>query len=267
MYIKTQRLELKPITPAAFKALVDLLTDATVGKTYMVPEFPDRAAAEPLAQRLMALSEDPGRIVAGVFLEDELIGLFNETEVNGSTIEVGYALLPQYYNRGYATEMLTGAIETLFARGFCRVVAGAFEENPASLRVMEKSGMQRLARRETVTYRRKDHGCVYYAATRGIRVKITAIRKASYQDLMAQYENPIQHACDVEEGMRWFSDQGQKPQGFCDSAWESVAPFVAELARGGGYFYENWMKDPYSAMISCNDGFRPVSFYLEVVEG
>jgi uncharacterized repeat protein (TIGR04076 family) len=45
-----------------------------------------------------------------------------------------------------------------------------------------------------------------------------------------------------------------------------VAAFVKTLAEGGGNFYDGWMKNPYSAMLSCNDGFRPVSFYLEVVE-
>ena len=42
--------------------------------------------------------------------------------------------------------------------------------------------------------------------------------------------------------------------------------FVKELANGGGNFYDGWMKDPHSAMISCNDGFRPVSFYLEALD-
>ena len=97
-------------------------------------------------------------------------------------------------------------------------------------------------------------------------VKITAIRKASYPDLMAQYENPIEHACDVREGQVFFSQNGEKPEGFCESAWQSMACFVEELARGGGNFYDGWMKNPHSAMISCNDGFRPVSFYIETVE-
>ena len=57
-------------------------------------------------------------------------------------------------------------------------------------------------------------------------VKITAIRKTEYPDLMAKYENPIEHTCDVEEGMTWISENGQKPEGFCDSAWDSVASFV-----------------------------------------
>ena len=97
-------------------------------------------------------------------------------------------------------------------------------------------------------------------------VKITAIRKTCYPDLMAQYENPIAHTCDVEEGMVWLCVNGEKPEGFCDSAWDSVSSFVKTLAQGGGNFYDGWMKNPYSAMISCNDGFRPVSFYLETVE-
>ena len=41
---------------------------------------------------------------------------------------------------------------------------------------------------------------------------------------------------------------------------------VVALAYGGGDFYDGWMKNPKSAMISCNDGFRPVSFYLEALE-
>lgn len=98
------------------------------------------------------------------------------------------------------------------------------------------------------------------------KVKITAIRKTCYPDLMAKYENPMEHACDVKEGMTWVCVDGQKPDNFCDSAWSSIAPFAQALARGEGNFYDGWMKNPHSAMISCNDGFRPVSFYLETVE-
>ncbi len=94
-------------------------------------------------------------------------------------------------------------------------------------------------------------------------VKITAIRKASYPDLSAIYENPIEHACDIAEGDVFISVDGKCPEGFCDSAWESTRSFVEELAGGGDNFYDGWMKNPYPAMISCNDGFRPVSFYIE----
>ena len=98
------------------------------------------------------------------------------------------------------------------------------------------------------------------------KIRITAIRKAYYPDLMEQYENPIQHACDVTEGQTWIANGWCKPAGFCDSAWDSISPFVMTLAHGGGDFYDGWMKNPRSAMISCNDGFRPVSFYLETLD-
>ena len=98
------------------------------------------------------------------------------------------------------------------------------------------------------------------------KVKITAIRKIWHQDLSAKYENPIEHSCDIEEGQVFISCQGQKPEGLCDSAWESMQTFVTELANGGGNFFDGWMKNPHSAMISCNDGFRPVSFLLETME-
>lgn len=98
-------------------------------------------------------------------------------------------------------------------------------------------------------------------------IKITAVRKARYDDLINKYENPIEHPCDIEEGDVFVSRGGKRPEGLCDSAWESMRYFVEELAGGGGNFYDGWMKDPHSAMISCNDGFRPVSFYIEILNG
>jgi uncharacterized repeat protein (TIGR04076 family) len=97
-------------------------------------------------------------------------------------------------------------------------------------------------------------------------VRITAVRRTVYEDLMAEYENPIQHTCDVQIGQVWISRGGAMPEGMCPSAWESMRPFVEALARGEGNFYDGWMKNPLSAMISCNDGFRPLSFYLEAID-
>ena len=98
------------------------------------------------------------------------------------------------------------------------------------------------------------------------QVRITAVRQTVYRDLMAQYENPIEHTCDVCPGQQWISLDGQRPEGLCPSAWEVMRPFVESLARGEGNFFDGWMQNPMSAMISCNDGFRPFSFYIEVIE-
>ena len=98
------------------------------------------------------------------------------------------------------------------------------------------------------------------------KVRITVMRKASYPDLMEKYENPIEHACDAEEGQVFICNGWAKPENFCPSAWETLSPFVLALSHGAENFYDGWMKDPRSAMLSCNDGFRPVSFLLEATD-
>ena len=98
------------------------------------------------------------------------------------------------------------------------------------------------------------------------KVKITAIRKVRHEDLIQLYENPIEHACDVKEGQSWVSANGECPHGLCPEAWKSMREFVQALANGEGNFFDGWMKNPKSAMISCNDGFRPVSFLLEALD-
>lgn len=98
------------------------------------------------------------------------------------------------------------------------------------------------------------------------KCKITVMKVACYQDLMAQYENPIANACDMKEGMVFIANGWHKPAGMCDSAWESMSPFVMALSHGAEDFYEGWMKNKKSAMISCNDGFRPVSFLIEALD-
>lgn len=97
-------------------------------------------------------------------------------------------------------------------------------------------------------------------------VRITVLRRTEYPDLMALYENPIEHLCDLKVGQVFISRGGGCPQGLCGEAWGSMRSFVEELARGGGNFFDGWMKDPHTALISCNDGFRPVSFLLEAID-
>ncbi|MBR3627474.1 MAG: TIGR04076 family protein [Elusimicrobia bacterium] len=97
-------------------------------------------------------------------------------------------------------------------------------------------------------------------------IRITVMKQTIYNDLISKYENPIEHACTLKIGDTFISYNGKKPENLCDSAWESMEKFVKELANGGGNFFDGWMKNKYSAMISCNDGFRPVTFYLETIE-
>ena len=98
------------------------------------------------------------------------------------------------------------------------------------------------------------------------KCKITVMRVTRYEDLMALYENPIEHACDLREGQVFIADGWAKPEGLCPSAWDTLSLFVLALSHGAENFYDGWMKNPRSAMLSCNDGFRPVSFLVEALD-
>ena len=98
------------------------------------------------------------------------------------------------------------------------------------------------------------------------KCRITVMKTARYGDLIEKYENPIEHACDLSVGQVFIANGWERPEGLCLSAWESMSPFVMALSHGGENFYDGWMKNKRSAMISCNDGFRPVSFYIEALD-
>lgn len=154
-------MKLRPIFPADEAQMLDILTSDLVKQTYMLPDFADREAALPLFRRLVAQSEDPGRFVRAIDLDGKLVGFLNDVEVSGASIEVGYAVHPDHWGKGCATAGLKLAIAELFRRGFREVVAGAFEGNPASLRVMEKAGMTRIPKIDEIEYRGSVHQCFY----------------------------------------------------------------------------------------------------------
>ena len=97
-------------------------------------------------------------------------------------------------------------------------------------------------------------------------VKITVMRRSVYEDLCEKYENPIEHPCEMVIGDVFISKNGERPDGFCNNAWECIKKYATALANGEGNFFDGWMKNEFSAMLSCDDGFRPVTFYLETME-
>lgn len=68
------------------------------------------------------------------------------------------------------------------------------------------------------------------------KCRITVMKKAFYPDLAEKYENPMEHACDLTEGQVFLANGWKKPDGMCDSAWESLSPFVLALSHGAAIF-------------------------------
>lgn len=160
--IRTERLCLQPFSDQDKEGAIAILCNDEIKKTYMVPDFASREQAERLFERLKTLSLNEEKFVYGVRFSEQLIGFINEVDKSEGAIEVGYVIHPDYQNQGFATETLRAAIQELFRMGYSAVRAGFFEENAASRRVLEKSGMQMIDLTEDIDYRGAVHHCLYF---------------------------------------------------------------------------------------------------------
>lgn len=164
--LKTERLVLHSFTDSDIDYALSIFYNDEIKKTYMLPDFPSRENAVALFERLERLSMNPARFVYGIYLDETLIGFINDVEIDDHTIEIGYVIHPDHQNQGYMTEALIACIEELFRIGYTTIKAGYFEENLASGRVMEKSGMHKVEHTDTIEYRGTTHLCINYEISR-----------------------------------------------------------------------------------------------------
>lgn len=99
--------------------------------------FTAMAAHTPSA--LMLAVEVDGEAVGG-------IGIHPLLDVYRGTAEIGYWLSEEYWGRGIATDAVRAVVPLAFDLfPIVRLQAGIFENNPASMRVLEKCGFCREA--------------------------------------------------------------------------------------------------------------------------
>ena len=83
--------------------------------------------------------------------------------------------------------------------------------------------------------------------------KVTVLRRMANHDLLEKYKHRAAAPCDLFEDGEEFEveDWGERPEGFCEWAWQDLAKKV-ELAERLGV-----------VVACCTDGFRPVVFEIE----
>jgi ribosomal-protein-alanine N-acetyltransferase len=81
------------------------------------------------------------------------IGLVLKEDVFRRSAEIGYWLGEEFWGRGIVTEAVRAVTDYAFTTfDLCRVYAGVFEWNPASMRLLEKAGYEFECRmRKSVT--------------------------------------------------------------------------------------------------------------------
>lgn len=165
----TERLMLKPYEDQDEDRMIELLMNEAIKETYIIPDFATREDAVSMFSKLKRYSLSDEHYELGIYRSGKLVGFVNDVSIEPGVIEIGYAIHPDFHNMGYASEMLLAVIEDLFSKGFETIVAGAFDNNAASFRVMEKCGMKPNGKEKEIEYHGRRQRCVYYEISRRAR--------------------------------------------------------------------------------------------------
>ena len=100
------------------------------------------------------------------------------------------------------------------------------------------------------------------------KVKITVLKVGFDEELCREYGAPGIVPCPFHKvGQEMLVIDGKKPAEMCGGAWTPCEKYAFALAHGLDRFdYKVWMGRDKISINTCNDGLRPVTFKLEVVE-
>ena len=103
------------------------------------------------------------------------------------------------------------------------------------------------------------------------KCKITVLKRTLNADLTGDFVGMPVSPCELfQEGQEFiFTPFMERPQGFCEWAWNDIYKTIITLARGGNFsdgMFENWMKEPRTMVTCCTDGIRPVVFKVEIID-
>jgi RimJ/RimL family protein N-acetyltransferase len=151
-YLETERLLLTRVQKGDIELIHSLFTEPLVAKfnTIGIPETINVTSKILLPIIKQTLSSNPTNILWVVRLKEDrsFIGDFglNLKASRYQSGEIYFSLLPQYWNKGFTTEIAKMLVKFCFEElNLHRIEAGCAIDNLASIRVLEKIGMQKEA--------------------------------------------------------------------------------------------------------------------------
>lgn len=158
MFVRTQRLTLRPGWPEDAAALAQAIGHETVVRNLSRAPWPYPMEAAETFLASFGEATDPRFLVfehqAGTV---RLIGGMGLSEWKDEPNELGYWFTPDAWGRGFATEAGRAVLQAARARGIRRVTAGHFIDNPASGKVLRKLGFRPTG--QLVTMYSRGRGC------------------------------------------------------------------------------------------------------------
>lgn len=142
MEIQTERLRLVPAT----KEFTSQISRAEYQIGPHIPHY------------LKQLDQDPTQYGWGVWFvikkeDNKIIGDlgFKGKPISAKEVEIGCSISPSFQGKGYATEAVQGLIKWAASTGKVKkIIAQCFEDNHASIKVLTKIGMKKIAQKYNV---------------------------------------------------------------------------------------------------------------------
>ena len=141
--IKTERLFLRRFTENDLDDYFVWTGSAEMSRFIMEKPYINKNEAKKALLKITESYQSMDYYMWGIVFENELIGFCCGNEINEDIdcICIGYGIKKQYWNRGITTEAVKALIDYFFTAGFNRIFAYHNPLNPASGKVMLKSGM------------------------------------------------------------------------------------------------------------------------------
>lgn len=167
--IETERLILKPQTMQEQKRLWEILMIPEVNKVYLTTpakfrdKLKDWSKQEPFYEEKIKHANDNDVFEWSIFLKDtnECIGKIDyheyskeDNDINDLSIRgVGWYIDPKHQGKGYGTEAARHTLKYMFEEvEITKIITGAAIDNPASWKIMDRLGYNKLPETKLVTY-------------------------------------------------------------------------------------------------------------------
>lgn len=154
--IEAERFTLRPVRRSDSGLLAMYASDARVATmTRTIPHPLPPGATEAFVERALdpARTEDTWVIDGSMSGNAELLGAIGLNRLDRNQSEIGYWIVPAFWNTGLASE----AVRALIAanpQGASAIFASVFQDNPASARVLINAGFEYIGDAETFSVAR-----------------------------------------------------------------------------------------------------------------
>ena len=182
-FMETDRLLLRPF---ALKDVEDfheqIAANKEVQRYFLIPYHKTIEETEVMMHRMIQCYDlETYNWAIELKAEKKVIGVIRLFRPDNESFsgEIGYAIGPDYWNNGYASEALTKILDYLFTEvSYNRLFAGYMMDNQASKRVLEKVGMKEEGiRHQEIFWQDKFHDVDYYYLLREDYLKEKSVDK------------------------------------------------------------------------------------------